>query len=181
MLGRHRSQGALRIDVDRHAYAAARLRRLRQERTQIGLDVGLSGCVEQQAKAVAASDKRHRCFSRTQNVDLRSMRGSAAHFARKPFGFGLAAGADDDRRKPAEGWQAGLPPLVDLTLVEFLRVTRNKRLHDRMVRLIGLDQAAALQAAASGAARYLAQELESAFSSTRVSVGEAQIRSEERR
>src|SRR5690606_25285813 len=114
MLGRHRSQEALRIDVDLHAYAAARLRPLRQERTQIGLDVGLPGCVEQQAKAVAASDKRHRCFSGTQNIDLRSMRGCAAHFAGKTFSFGLTAGADDDGSKPTEGRQTCLPSLVNL-------------------------------------------------------------------
>src|SRR5690606_3530571 len=139
------------------------------------LDVGLPGCVEQQAEAVAASDKRHRCFSGTQNIDLRSMRGCAAHFAGKTFSFGLTAGADDDRSKPTEGRQTCLPSLVNLTLVEFLRITRNKRLHDRMVRLVGLDQASALQPAAAGATSNLTQQLERAFRRPRVSVGEAKI------
>ncbi len=74
-----------------------------------------------------------------------------------------------------KGGSAGFLPLGDLALVEALGVARDDRAHDRMVGLVGLQQAEALLAGAAGAAGDLAQELEGALGGARVAVGEAEI------
>ncbi len=104
----------------------------------------------------------------TRGAALRSPRAWPRHAAR--------IGRNDDRGEPAERRQHRPFPLMDLAFVESVGIAGHDRLHDRMLRLIGLQKAEAFESRPSGTSRHLGKELERPFRSARVAIGKTQIR-----
>lgn len=102
--------------------------------------------------------------------------GAACRKPRVRFGLIAGVGRDDDRGQPAEWREQRLFALADLAIVKSLRIAGDDGLHNRMRRLIGLDQAMALQARAPGAARHLREQLEGALRRARIAVRQTKIR-----
>jgi len=103
------------------------------------------------------------------------MRRGAAQSARMAFGICARVGADDDPGQPAERRQGRSFPLRNLAFVEGGRIAGHDRLHDGMVRLVGLQQSDALPPCAAGPAGHLAEQLEGPFGGARIAIGEPEI------
>src|SRR5262249_17256267 len=94
-------QKTLRIDVDVAFDRAVLLRRLGEPAPQIGREVEVAPCAQEQAKAMAATHQSERRFSRAEYPNIVKDRRGAGE--RAPIGFGvvLVGRGNDDGGKPA--------------------------------------------------------------------------------
>ncbi|MNT56170.1 hypothetical protein D3C72_1934530 [compost metagenome] len=111
--------------------------------------------MHEKPEAVASADQRQGRFRRAEDGDVALDRRRLAQLARMGFRLGAAVGRDDDRDQPSEGRQGCPFPLDDLALVEGRGIAGDQRLHHRMHRLEGLQQAVTLAPGAAGTAGHL--------------------------
>jgi hypothetical protein len=102
-------------------------------------------------------------------------RGCGAQAARVGLGLRPRGGRDDHRGETPERRQHRPVALVGLALVKRLRLARGQRLHHRVLRLVGLDQALALAPRAPGPAGHLRQELVGPLGGARIAVRQPEI------
>src|SRR5208337_2010701 len=92
------------------------------------------------------------------------------------FGTRTIGRRDQEAREPPERRIVRLLPQFDLARIERLAIPRYQGAHHGMLGLVGLQEAHARTLLAPGTADHLMQQLESAFGSARIAVGEAEVR-----
>ena len=182
----------MRIDVHRHAHAAAFGRGLGDHGAQKPLQIGAARRLDEKAEAVAAAhhgngrlgrSKHHHLVSAGQGADggdppalaRRHVEGGAGQRAHMGLGARPVVAGDDDGGEPAEGRKAGAFARGDLLGVEPLRIARQQGAHHRVIGLPGLHQSAPGALASPGAAGHLLEQLERALGGARIAGGEAHI------
>jgi hypothetical protein len=130
---------ALRVDVDRNANPAARLRCGGQHGAQKPLQVDRARRLGREPETMAFAQDRDRRLGRTEQDDLvvagvapkrrdapgfgpRQVMGGARQHARVGFRRAAILGGNDDRREAPEWRQAAAAPLIGLFTVEPLGV-----------------------------------------------------------
>src|SRR5579871_6419637 len=91
------------------------------------------------------------------------------------FGRGLIGRRYDEAREPAEWRQTCLFARGDLAIIESLAIAGDQRRHDRMLRVIGLQQPFPRRRLPPGSANHLMQQLKCPFGAARVALAQSEV------
>src|SRR6476646_4275253 len=171
-----RLEETLRIDVHFQPHIAALLGRRGKPSAQVSRKVESARRFHQQPEAMPATHDRDRCFGRTEHADM--------FVARSGLGEGTAVGfggvplicGDNQPCQPPKWRIARALALFNFVLVEGLAVAGDKRAHDRMFWLVGLQVAETPSLLTPCSSNHLMQQLKSTLRRTGVAVAKAKIR-----
>ena len=125
---------------------------------------------------MAATDDGQRCFRWSEDLDLFGEWCAAGYISGDVFGKPFVARANDQSGEAAIGREQAALADLDFLFEKCFPVPADNGLHDGMIGIVRLDQAATAGKGATRAARDLMQELECALAGARVgALGQAQV------
>src|SRR5262245_14402497 len=122
-----------------------------------------------------AADDRDRCFGRPEYADMLVARSGLGEVTAIGFGGVPLICGDDQPCQPTKRRIAGTLALFDFVFVEGLAIAGDKRAHNRMLRLVGLQVPDAPSCLPSCAPNHLMQQLKCSLGGTGVAVTQAEI------
>ena len=130
---------------------------------------------DEKPAAVAAAQHGERRGGGPEHRDAGQLRRGARQRAGGEIGGFRIAGADDQRRQPAEGRQPGMAARRSFGFEKPVAVAGGQCFHDRLVRHPGLDQHPALVLGAAGPPADLVQQLIGPLGSAQIAAREPEI------